>query len=553
MAYLVMEYLPGHHAARAAAARQRRSRAEQTVDIMDAVLSGLAAAHRAGIVHRDLKPENVLLADDGRIKIGDFGLARAATANTATGAAAARHDRLPLPRARHPRHGRRPQRHLRARHHDVRDAHRRAAVQGRAADADRLPARQRLRADAERRRTRGVPEPARRARAVGDRARPRATGPRDARAMLDRLREIERELGIAPSGRRARSARSVSSRDDGAGAHRGDRRAAGASAAPRRTAPDRRGRRRPTTRRALRDARTQAPPAQAAAGSFALVLLLAALAAGAGWWFGSGPGSQRRRSPRRRGPQLRRGARQILAEQSASVAVDDETERPRRRRRARSSAPIPRPASGVDEGSEVTLLVSLGPQLLPVPDVIGQPEADARTALADFTVADPSLQQFSADVAAGIGHRRARRRRRRRSAPQYAELEGDRRRWSSRSAPSRMSPASRVGDADGGAHRRRTRGRPGASPSSATTSPIDHVIVGDAGHRSGATRRHDRAHALEGPRPRRACRTSSPARRSRQAREQLEALGFTVVVERARLPRGSPSWRRCRARRPARC
>ncbi|PWB96555.1 Stk1 family PASTA domain-containing Ser/Thr kinase [Homoserinimonas hongtaonis] len=85
-AYLVMEYLPGitlrdllndHHILTT----------EQAFDILEAVLSGLAAAHRSGIVHRDLKPENVLLADDGRIKISDFGLARAATANTATGTA----------------------------------------------------------------------------------------------------------------------------------------------------------------------------------------------------------------------------------------------------------------------------------------------------------------------------------------------------------------------------------------------------------------------------------------------------------------------------------
>jgi serine/threonine-protein kinase len=83
-AYLVMEYLPGI-TLRELLQEHRVLTTTQALDIMEAILAGLAAAHKNGIVHRDLKPENVLLADDGRIKIGDFGLARAATANTATG------------------------------------------------------------------------------------------------------------------------------------------------------------------------------------------------------------------------------------------------------------------------------------------------------------------------------------------------------------------------------------------------------------------------------------------------------------------------------------
>ena len=83
-AYLVMEYLPGI-TLRDLLLEHHTLTTTQSIDILEAVLSGLAAAHQNGIVHRDLKPENVLLADDGRIKIGDFGLARAATANTATG------------------------------------------------------------------------------------------------------------------------------------------------------------------------------------------------------------------------------------------------------------------------------------------------------------------------------------------------------------------------------------------------------------------------------------------------------------------------------------
>ncbi|MFZ8469375.1 protein kinase domain-containing protein, partial [Staphylococcus aureus] len=57
MAYLVMEYLPGI-TLRELLREHKRLTVDQTLTIMDAILSGLAAAHRAGIVHRDVKPEN---------------------------------------------------------------------------------------------------------------------------------------------------------------------------------------------------------------------------------------------------------------------------------------------------------------------------------------------------------------------------------------------------------------------------------------------------------------------------------------------------------------
>jgi serine/threonine-protein kinase len=49
---------------------------DQAMRLITPILSALAAAHQLGIIHRDIKPENILISNDGRIKVADFGLAR---------------------------------------------------------------------------------------------------------------------------------------------------------------------------------------------------------------------------------------------------------------------------------------------------------------------------------------------------------------------------------------------------------------------------------------------------------------------------------------------
>ena len=72
--YLVMELLPGRTLADVVALGPLDPEAVRRIGIE--VLGALGASHDAGILHRDIKPGNVLLAADGRAKVGDFGIAK---------------------------------------------------------------------------------------------------------------------------------------------------------------------------------------------------------------------------------------------------------------------------------------------------------------------------------------------------------------------------------------------------------------------------------------------------------------------------------------------
>jgi beta-lactam-binding protein with PASTA domain/tRNA A-37 threonylcarbamoyl transferase component Bud32 len=81
-AYLTLEYVDGPNL-RTLLRERGPLPLGDALDLVEAVLDALAAAHSAGLVHRDVKPENVLITPEGRVKVADFGLARAVTEATA--------------------------------------------------------------------------------------------------------------------------------------------------------------------------------------------------------------------------------------------------------------------------------------------------------------------------------------------------------------------------------------------------------------------------------------------------------------------------------------
>ena len=83
--YIAMEYLPGR-SLKAVVREQAPLDPAGAIDIVIQILQAARFAHRRGVIHRDLKPHNVILDEEGRAKVTDFGIARAGASDmTLTG------------------------------------------------------------------------------------------------------------------------------------------------------------------------------------------------------------------------------------------------------------------------------------------------------------------------------------------------------------------------------------------------------------------------------------------------------------------------------------
>lgn len=82
--YMVMEFLYGLTLKSYLTAKREPLRFEEVVSYTAQILRALSEAHRNGIIHRDIKPQNIMLLENGRIKVMDFGIAKLPDAETIT-------------------------------------------------------------------------------------------------------------------------------------------------------------------------------------------------------------------------------------------------------------------------------------------------------------------------------------------------------------------------------------------------------------------------------------------------------------------------------------
>ncbi|MBO5091002.1 MAG: serine/threonine protein kinase [Clostridia bacterium] len=82
--YMVMEFLYGLTLKSYLTAKREPLRFEEVVSYSAQILRALSEAHRNGIIHRDIKPQNIMLLENGRIKVMDFGIAKLPDAETIT-------------------------------------------------------------------------------------------------------------------------------------------------------------------------------------------------------------------------------------------------------------------------------------------------------------------------------------------------------------------------------------------------------------------------------------------------------------------------------------
>ena len=79
--YIVMEYVEGI-TLKTYIEKKGQLSFKEAVSIAIQVGRGIEAAHNKNIVHRDIKPQNIMISTEGKVKVTDFGIARAATSNT---------------------------------------------------------------------------------------------------------------------------------------------------------------------------------------------------------------------------------------------------------------------------------------------------------------------------------------------------------------------------------------------------------------------------------------------------------------------------------------